>query len=65
MAEAEELIALERAAVVALVQALVAASWNNAWLWEGAHHVLRSQLVAPFGKHLAPVVPRWKVSSRP
>jgi HEAT repeat protein len=53
---AEGLIALKEAGVVALLEALMAASWDNVWLREGAHHVLRSQLRAPFGHLLAPVV---------
>ena len=53
---AEGLIALGRAGVGALLNALMAASWDNVWLREGAHHVLRSQLGASFGHHLAPVI---------
>jgi HEAT repeat protein len=53
---ADGLIALKVAGAVALLQALMKASWDNVWLREGAHHVFRSQLGAPFGKHLAPVV---------
>ena len=53
---AEGLIALKREGVAALLRALMTASWDNVWLREGAHHVLRSQLGAAFGCHLAPVV---------
>jgi HEAT repeat protein len=53
---AEALVALGQAGVVALLNALLAASWDNVWLREGAHHVLRAQLGASFGHHLAPVI---------
>lgn len=53
---AEGLIALKAAGVAPLLSSLIDASWDNVWLREGAHHILRSLLGEPFGAALAPVV---------
>jgi HEAT repeat protein len=39
-----------------LLRALLAEDWDNIWLRQGAHHVLRSMLSGSVGTVLAPVV---------
>jgi HEAT repeat protein len=53
---AEGLIALDQDGIPPLLRSLEHAAWDNVWLREGAHHILRSQLSGPLGPTIAPVV---------
>jgi HEAT repeat protein len=53
---AEGLIRLGEAGVAPLLRSLECAAWDNVWLREGAHHILRSQLGGPLGTTIAPLV---------
>lgn len=61
---AEALMAMGRAAVEPLLQALVTGAWDDVWLHEGAHHVLRAQVGSRIGRHLAPVIAALEGSER-
>ena len=53
---AEGLIRLGEGGIAPLLRSLENAAWDNVWLREGAHHILRSQLGGPLGTIIAPVV---------
>ena len=61
---AEGLMAMGNEAVEPLLQALVICSWDNVWLHEGAHHVLRAQIGSRVGQQVTPVIAALEGSNR-
>lgn len=53
---AEGLMGMGSEAVEPLLQALVTCGWDDVWLQEGAHHVLRAQIGSRIGHELTPVI---------
>jgi hypothetical protein len=53
---AKGLIELGRDGIIPLLRSLEQGSWDNVWLREGAHHILRTQIRGPLGLIIAPVV---------
>jgi HEAT repeat protein len=53
---ARGLIALGRDGIAPLLRSLEQGAWDDVWLREGAHHILRAQIGGPLGLIIAPVV---------
>ena len=53
---AQALIEIGLPSAAPLLRALMAEDWDNIWLRQGAHHVLRSMVSGNLGQVLAPVV---------
>lgn len=52
----ESLICLGYDGMVALLDGLINEKWDAMGLREGAHHIIRKEMSAPWSKHLSPVL---------
>ena len=57
---AEGRIRLGEAGIAPLLRSLESVAWDNVWLRQGVHHILRSQPCGSLGAIIAPVVAALK-----